>query len=381
MIQRLTPSQSKMIQNQQFKIDLERINLELFGILPELLEHFGVLNVRTNSGRYTTCCPIHGGDNPTAFSCTAKGWRCFTHKCNDVFTGTYIGLVRAFLSKRNGWTGGKLNLYSFQDTLKYIYGILDQSECNFFVERTSNSNAAFTKAAETLSHKRQECAPIMTREFVRKKLIIPAEYFIQRGFSRTTLDTYDVGLYNGTEAKRLIDRVSVPVYNDEYTHVVGFLGRSIHNQCPVCKFYHRPTADCVDDGYGKWINSFGFQSENYLYNYWFAKKHIHECGVAVLVEGQGDVWKLVENDIHCGVGLFKCAVSENQLDILQNSGAFTLIIATDNDEAGRTAAATIARKVRHHFTPIIFDYGSKDIGEATNEEFTRLRKLITSLSM
>ena len=45
---------------------------------------------------YQMACPIHGGDNPTAFSWVKnKGyWRCFTHKCErdgaDIFDFSLI---------------------------------------------------------------------------------------------------------------------------------------------------------------------------------------------------------------------------------------------------------------------------------------------------
>ncbi len=64
-----------------------RISLRL------LAEEAGAAFIRPQGSAASSCCPLHGGDNPTAFRLYADGarWHCFTrcpHDANDgdIFT-------------------------------------------------------------------------------------------------------------------------------------------------------------------------------------------------------------------------------------------------------------------------------------------------------
>ena len=92
----------------------------------------------------------------------------------------------------------------------------------------------------------------------------------------------------------------------------------------------------------KWLNSKGFNSGACLYNYWNAKDHISETSTAILVEGQGDVWRLDEAGIYNVVGMFGCSLGGQQRLILERSGALKLVVMTDADEAGQKARDKIA---------------------------------------
>ena len=170
-----------------------------------------------------------------------------------------------------------------------------------------------------------------SKEKLRQTLEIPCEYYINRGYSSDVLDKYDVGLYN----KR--NRVVVPVYDDSYKYVAGFLGRSVHDQCKKCKKWHDSKHKCPNKVYEikeceKWLNG-SFESTNYLYNYWFAAEHIRKTGVAILVEGAGDVWRLEENGIHVSLALFGTDLTDSQRILLDRSGALSIIVMLDSDEA------------------------------------------------
>ena len=145
--------------------------------------------------------------------------------------------------------------------------------------------------------------------------------------------------------------------------------------CGDCKKWHAPKGGCPKTGYEikeaeKWLNG-SFQSTNYLYNYWFALPHIQKCGVAILVEGAGDVWRLEENDIHIGLGLFGTELTGPQRVLLDRSGALSVIVLLDPDKAGQEGAkklkSQLGRQYRIYFPNIRDDVGGLNADEITED--------------
>ncbi|SVC60831.1 uncharacterized protein METZ01_LOCUS313685, partial [marine metagenome] len=121
----------------------------------------------------------------------------------------------------------------------------------------------------------------------------------------------------------------------------------------------------------KWLNSDGFETANYLYNYWFALEHIRSSTVAALVEGAGDVWRLEENNISIGLGIFGTELTEQQRVLLDRSGALSLIVLLDPDKAGQEGAKKLkkqlGRQYRMFFPKIRDDVGGLHDDEITSE--------------
>ena len=146
-------------------------------------------------------------------------------------------------------------------------------------------------------------------------------------------------------------RAVVPIYNNNYEHAVGFTARAT-----------------TDDYKYKWIHSEGFQANNYLYNYWFAKEHILKSGVVILVEGPGDVWKLEQNGVKTSLAMFGTDLSEQQLSLLYSCGANSIIVLTDNDEAGMKSAQKINEKCNRLFRMFFPTLSSSDVGDMHKDE-------------
>jgi len=87
-----------------------------------------------------------------------------------------------------------------------------------------------------------------------------------------------------------------------------------------------------------------------------------------LVESPGNVWKLEENNIHNSLGIFGAALSDRQKIILDSSGAMTIIVLTDNDEAGRKAADQIKEKCQNTYRVFTPSITKADIADMTSEE-------------
>lgn len=121
----------------------------------------------------------------------------------------------------------------------------------------------------------------------------------------------------------------------------------------------------------------GFKSQNYLYNFWNAKEHIFKDSYAIIVESPGNVWKLEENGIHNSVAVFGCNMSDRQKLILDSSGAMTLFIIMDNDEAGKRATEEIQQKCENTYTVYVPQISANDIAEMTSEQInTEIKQFI-----
>ena len=61
--------------------------------------------------------------------------------------------------------------------------------------------------------------------------------------------------------------------------------------------------------------------------------------------------------------MFGSSLTDAQSRILETSGAFTLILLTDNDDAGKKGRKSIRKKCERIFNIVEIDLSAKDIGE------------------
>lgn len=94
-------------------------------------------------------------------------------------------------------------------------------------------------------------------------------------------------------------------------------------------------------------------------------------------EGLFDCLRLWCNG-NCAVAGFGCLYSEYQLKLLQELPTRKLILAFDNDNAGRDGAQRVRKAVRNKLiTEVILPEGRKDIGECTDEEIKSLSEVFS----
>lgn len=345
-----------------------------------LLEMFNV-DYRKTPKMIISSCPIHGGDNQSAFNAYPYGenyrgnWKCRTHHCEEIFMPSTIGMVRGLLSHKNeGWQKDGDKMVSFNDTMVFIEEFLNRDPSDV-ISFGNTEYKQFNQLVQAVKKEPEipdnEIKKIIPRQTVRKLLQIPSKYYIDRGYSAEILDKYDVGLCL-TKGKEMCGRVVAPIYDNDYTTMIGCTGRSIFDKCDNCKAYHNQSYKCPDKNnqwkYSKWKHSFNFKSQACLYNYWFAKKYIQETGKVILVESPGNVWRLEENGIHNSVAMFGSNLSDKQLSLLDAAGAMTIIVLTDNDQAGKDAQKAIlnkCQKTHRIFSPKIT---KNDVGDMTKDE-------------
>ena len=293
-------------------------------------------------------CPVHEGDNSTAWNLYIEelenglkgNWICRSQHCEKECKDNLLGLIRGVKQFGKNW-------FKTVDWATEFLGIpIEQikNDDSIVVIKKDWSVDAY------LDREPQKQEGIFPRSLIRQRLKIPCNYYIGRGYSKSILDKYDVGLSSNGRFK---GRAVVPIYNDEYTHAIGLTGRATWQ-----------------DPKNKWIHTSGFRANHCLYNFWFAKEDIYKSKQVILVEGPGDVWKLEENGIHNSVAMFGTELSEEQMVILERSGALNIIVMTDNDKAGILSAQKIKEKCGRIFR-LYFPKIKTDVGDMNTDDITK----------
>lgn len=283
--------------------------------LTSRLEEFGVHHV---NNRYQGPCPIHKGDNPSGF-CLYEDtgiWQCFTHQCHELYGSGINGLARALGYRAP--SGDLLQKYKIYDKDISVYNNEDQ-EYRYWVPR----------------------------EDVRANLKYPCNYYVRRGYSRTILEKYDVGTCF-TRGKPMYNRAVVPIYDGSGNFAIAFTGR-----------------DITSDSKHKWLHSKGYKKANYLYNVWYARECIEKTQTAILVEGPGDIWRLEEAGIHCGVALLGLSISQYQKILLSKMGVMNIVLLMDKGKAGEKATKKLVKSLSSLYNVCVpDDLPAEDIGES-----------------
>lgn len=316
---------------------INEINHRLSNNIEDLLEELGI-DFTDFGTRYQFACPIHGGDNDSGATIYTSGvWRCFTNSCHHDFIGL-IGFIRGSLQISMG--------RAIEWAEKFLEGERSAKPSLFFDEDKSE-------------RRRYE----LSREYVRRSLIIPSPYFLRRGFSASILNRYDVGDCNKANVL-MSNRAVFPVYTTEMK-CIGCVGRIIIDQCKRCNKFHN--GECSNISLPKWKND--LDSGYHLFNYWYAHEFFEETETVILVEGQGDVLKLVDAGVNNVVGMFSNTLTSSQKDILFSSPIKNVIILTDSDEAGKAGRAKLNKELELYYNikNVEID-GKKDVGEMSVDE-------------
>lgn len=346
--------------------------------IEDLLDHFG-LEYKSNGKMISMSCPIHGGDNVGAINLYVQGdsyrgnWKCRTHGCEKIFKGSIIGFVRGLMSTHKyHWEKNGDDTCSFKETIDFVTGFLKKNFSDIKVSRATRNKQQFSSAINHIKTKVPDShKDLPSRQMVRSNLAIPAQYYMDRGFTADILNKYDIGLCTKS-GREMSDRVVAPIYDMDHHYMIGCTGRSIFEKCDHCKCFHSTNSECPEDHnkylFSKWKHSANFKSQNCLYNIWYAKSYIQKTGYVILVESPGNVWRLEEAGIHNSVAMFGCNLSDRQKIILDSSGAMSIIILTDNDEAGKKAAEQITQKCQNTYRIFCPSISKQDVGEMTIEE-------------
>jgi hypothetical protein len=340
--------------------------------IDQIYEYFGIKTGYKNEILMKSCCPIHGGDNPTALNMYYNGdykvhYKCRTHQCEDIFGNSLIHFIRGCLCRfKYNWEKEGDKEATFAEAVEFLLAFLKQDFDSLKSETVNIEKMKFGSLVNSISSKKARGLGI-TQEQYREKLPTVAQYYIDRGFDVSILEEYDVR-YCDNPRKPMYQRAVVPVYDNDHKYIVGCTGRSIFPKCEQCNNYHNPNEKCRH--FPKWLHSKGFQKEKWLYNYWKAKNHILDTGVVILVESPGNVWRLAEAEIHNTVAIFGTAFNNDQKHLLDESGALSIVCLMDNDEAGRKAAAKIEDICGRLYRLYFPTFDANDIAELNTDKIT-----------
>lgn len=366
-------SRSTMLNQQQLNVLSGKI-MEKFDSLTQCLG----ISLDKGKNKYTGACPVHGGDKFNALNLYHSGdsyignWKCRTNGCEKHFKSSIIGFVRGVLShKKYNWTGPGDNQVSFKETLDYISSCLKEDYSNIEIDYELLEKNQFVKQVGIIQRKINKSPSNLTREKVRANLIIPSEYFIKRGFTSAILDKYDVGLNNNSYDVDY-DRITVPIYDDDHKFVIASTSRSVFEKCPDCGTWHSPKIKCPHNEYAwkfsKWKHTAGFPRDKHCYNFWYAQEYIKQSKVAIITESPGNVWRLEEAGIHTGLATYGATISDGQIDVINRTGALTLLVIMDNDDAGKRCAEEIKQCLSNTYKIEIYTPSKNDIAEMSIEE-------------
>jgi DNA primase len=249
--------------------------------LRDILAAYDVRNLRSvGSEALIGPCPLHGGDNPTAFRVQLERglWHCFT-RCGG---GDTLDLVARL-----------------EGTSVYQAGLALQrmaSLCAPLVAREESPSAL----PELPFRLTLEPHPYLTRE---------------RGLSTATCSHFGVG-----RCRRglLAGRIAIPIH-DEHGRLVAYAGRSLDARPDKYRFPR------------------GFPKGRVLFNAWRQAENEE----LIVVEGFFDVLRLHQHGHPEAVALMGSTASPSQLDWLVSSGK-RLVLLLDGDEAGQRGQALLA---------------------------------------
>jgi hypothetical protein len=327
--------------------------------IEDLLKTLDIHDYRLMDRMITLTCPIHGGDNESAFNLYHQGddyrgnWKCRTQQCESTFRSSLIGFVRGCLShNKYGWKQPGDKMATFAESVDFIVKFTEHNLDDIKVSKKQKEKDAFVSTVKVLSSPDPKPVRVITRGMITKSLQIPSPYFLNRNFSSEILTKYDVGDCS-VEGKEMVNRAVVPIYDHDHKFMIGCSGRSTNNSVP------------------KWKHSDGFKAEECLYNYWYAKDFIKKTFVVVLVESPGNVLRLEESGIHNSVALFGSSLKDKQKILLDISGAMTIITIMDSDEAGKKAAEQIRTKCNKTYNVINLTIDYPDVAEMNTESIKK----------
>jgi DNA primase len=305
----------------------------------KLLDEYGAQRVK-GSGNIRSCCPIHGGDNASAFvfSESEKLWYCHT------------GCVR----------GG--DVFDF---------VMELEECTF-IESAKKLASMFNVTVDWVNETVEEdLFRDQAREFIermmKKKKVheLPtfkpsglkfAKIKSYRGYSPETIEWWKLRMCVEGELK---DRIVIPL-EDVDKRLVGITGRATLEEQEF-KFMHRPRN--LHTGY--FLTGLGRNIE-----------FVREAGnKAIIVEGLFDtakLWDIGHKNVCCPIGVF---FTDEHILQLYKAGVTDIVLAFDNDKAGRNGMRKAYKLARGKFGITFLDYPEgKDADDLEPEELDAVVK-------
>lgn len=250
-------------------------------------------------------CPVHGGDNKTAFRFKreTKSWICFTKSCHLAYGTDSIGLVRG------------VHKCDFETALKFlaeITGVSLEDEGKIQINKMKNE-LEMKKFAQL--PRREYIPPCDVSEYnLSQYKMLRTDYF-EKWFPPKLLDEFEIG--GSYFDKYNIQREIIPIRNDE-GELIAFSGRALDEETEP-----------------KYLLTNGFKKDKVLYNLHKAKEHLtlQNNKTLIVVEGFKSVWFLSMLGYSNCVACMGSKLTPGQIGLLCKY-AFNVVLMLDGGEAG-----------------------------------------------
>ena len=253
--------------------------------IEQVLHRRGLLcGLRRRGHRLVGPCPVHDGDNPTAFvvDCRRDLWNCHT-ACKG---GDVVELIRA------------LDGVSYAEIARTLATMSGQPH---------------------VQPRPPPTRPDSFRPYTRRLTLDPEHAFLaSRGIGPDTARRFEVGAWYG---HGLLDGCIAVRLHDIQGQPLGYAGRRLQ-----------------PGDRGKWVLPRGLPKSTLLYGW----HHMRAATQVVVVEGPWEVLRLHQLGVPA-VALLGVHASPEQLRLLRATRCRVLL---DGDSAGRAAAQTLARDLR-----------------------------------
>ena len=316
------------------KLDLSSLNIQ--GVLSDIGVEFKTSGKNVSAGWINIRCVFckdHG--HHLGINLKSKMFSCWV--CRE--SGSIFGLIKSILNTDN------------KETFKVIKKHLQDVRFSYQdVEEEAEQEKSLEVQLPT--HLYDNPLPIHKR------------YLEERGFSHRSLETVFRIKYSGqiskykTADKMSVDfkfRIIIPVFING--KLVNFTGRDVTG-CSEERYKNCPTADTL------------LTTKDALYGY----DSIVD-GVAALVEGPTDVWRLGPG----ALGLFGLKYTENQLKLLYEKQLRKAVLFMDNEPVAQKIAKKLAREIGTFIPEVSIlepDSDMTDPGELTKEQVREFWKLV-----
>jgi hypothetical protein len=285
--------------------------------IPNIIEFFG-LDLRLYGNKMIGCCPVHKGDNKTAFNLWPRSgfWVCRSHNCHEVFDKTFDGLLKGlYAANYKNWDGGA------------SIDISDKEIDTFYNQIIKGNAPTPISIQPTIIKKTKQFKPLTIDYFLRN-LIYPCPFFSKK-FSEKIIRDFKIGYCNNPRYP-MFGRSVVPII--EMNKVIGYQGRSVFEQCKKCSGYHHPNSMCGEFFEGKWKFNPGFHSNNHLFNY--TNVAVVQPKTIFLTESVGNVFRLIEFGIPNALATFGARFSPYQEDKVRILQPERIVYIKDKGPAG-----------------------------------------------
>lgn len=280
------------------------------------------------AGRWLTSqCNIHGGDNHHGFGFNSeKGtWRCFTHRCEQIYGNDIAGLVAG------------IKKCSYNEAIDWLVEHFEELD---LVE----------KKIKVMEEK-------IYPEMDLKKLL-RTDFYLKRGFSQETVNSFYHGL---AESGSLRCRVVFPIRNAK-GFIIAYSGRWAGQEKII-----DGKVVCFNDAreVPKWKHT-SFKKSDNLYNFNVAKDLIEK--EIIIVESIGNVMRWWEAGFKNVVACMGSSLSSKHTSMLIGKTQ-RVILAFDNDDAGIKASQNSIKRLEHYVNSIeLSPPRGKDWADITNQE-------------